>query len=104
MDVGQLLFSRRQALGMTLQDVGDAVGVSKSTVKKWESGYIKNMGRDKIAKLAFVLELSPADLVDIPEIQSAPVTQSEIDRLYDMLSDADKEIVDQLIRGLASKQ
>jgi transcriptional regulator with XRE-family HTH domain len=104
MDVGHLLFRRRQELGMTLQDVGDAVGVTKSTVKKWETGYIKNMGRDKLAKLALVLEISPADLVDIPEIQPALSLQDDTGKLYAALSPEDREIVDRVIRGLASKQ
>lgn len=34
--------SRRLELGMTLEEVGDLVGVGKSTVRKWESGMIDN--------------------------------------------------------------
>lgn len=30
---GDLIHQRRKALGLTLQEVGDAVGVGKSTVK-----------------------------------------------------------------------
>lgn len=37
------LKSRRLELGMTLEDVGDYVGVGKSTVRKWENGMIDNM-------------------------------------------------------------
>lgn len=37
------LKNRRLELGMTLEDVGDYVGVGKSTVKKWENGMINNM-------------------------------------------------------------
>jgi transcriptional regulator with XRE-family HTH domain len=55
---------RRLELGLTLEEVGKAVGVSKSTVRKWETGYIGNMKRDKIGKLATVLKISPADSWD----------------------------------------
>ena len=58
---------RRLELGLTLEQVGDYVGVSKSTVRKWETGFISNMRRDKIAKLAQILKLSPLELVDDPE-------------------------------------
>ena len=44
-------------------EVGEAVGVGKSTVRKWEIGMIANMKRDKIAKLAEVLRVSPAELM-----------------------------------------
>ena len=58
---------RRSELGLTLEKIADYVGVSKSTVKKWESGYIKNMGRDKIVLLAEILQVSPLDILDLPE-------------------------------------
>ncbi len=54
---------RRTLLGLTLEEIGNFVGVSKGTVKKWESGYIKNMRRDKIIKLAEVLKVSPMDIL-----------------------------------------
>lgn len=48
---------------MTLEEVGKKVGVGKSTVRKWESGDIKNMRRDKIALLAAALGVSPGYLM-----------------------------------------
>ena len=46
------LKERRKELNLTLEDVGNYVGVGKSTVRKWENGDIANMKRDKIASLA----------------------------------------------------
>ena len=63
MTIGQIIYNRRKQLGLTLEEVGTAVGVGKSTVKKWEDGYISNMKRDKIALLAKVLEINPVVLV-----------------------------------------
>ena len=60
-DIGRKLQEKRLELGMTLEQVGDAVGVGKSTVRKWENGMIKNMGRDKIEALAKVLNMDPLD-------------------------------------------
>lgn len=62
-DIGKKMFDRRKELGLTLEDVGNAVGVGKSTVRKWENGMIKNMGRDKIALVASVLQMSPVEFV-----------------------------------------
>ncbi|MGH2335465.1 helix-turn-helix domain-containing protein, partial [Enterococcus faecalis] len=33
---------------LTLEQVGNFVGVGKTTVRKWETGMIENMGREKI--------------------------------------------------------
>lgn len=49
--------------GMTLEQVADIVGVGKSTVRKWETGMIANMKRDKIALLAQALGTTPAYLM-----------------------------------------
>lgn len=62
-DIGKKMYIRRKELGLTLEEVGDAVGVGKSTVRRWENGMIKNMGRDKIAALARVLQMSPVEFV-----------------------------------------
>ncbi len=48
---------------MTLEEVANIVGVGKSTVRKWETGMIANMKRDKIALLAKALGTTPAYLM-----------------------------------------
>ena len=53
----------RLAKKMTLEQVADIVGVGKSTVRKWETGMIANMKRDKIALLAKALSTTPAYLM-----------------------------------------
>jgi transcriptional regulator with XRE-family HTH domain len=59
MSLGSRLRERRQQLGLTLEEVAQAVGVSKSTVQKWESGTIEDMRLTKAAGLAKVLKVSP---------------------------------------------
>ena len=66
-EIANKIKARRLELGLTLEDVAQAVGVGRSTVRKWETGMIKNMGRDKIAALARVLQLSPVELVPMPD-------------------------------------
>lgn len=68
MDIGKLINKRRIELDLTLEEVGNAVGVSKSTVKKWENGFISNMKRDKISKLAKILKLNPVSFITGEEI------------------------------------
>lgn len=74
MKVNELIANRRKELGLTLEEVANKVGVSKSTVKKWESGFIKNMRRDKMGFLAEALQLSPMDL-----LEDAPATDGYYD-------------------------
>lgn len=69
--------SRRKELNLTLEQVGDLVGVGKSTVRKWETGDIENMKRDKIVKLAKALRVSPSYIMGIedekPQLETIPV-------------------------------
>lgn len=76
MDIGQLIHDRRIQLKLTLEEVGNIVGVSKSTVKKWESGDISNMRRDKIALLAKALKINPVDLI-VENDASSPIDPEE---------------------------
>lgn len=63
MTTAEVIQRRRKELGLTLEQVGEAMGVDKSTVRKWEKGIVANMRRDKIAKLAEVLQIEPMALV-----------------------------------------
>ena len=68
MDLGEKIKYLRTSQGMTLEEVGEAVGVGKSTVRKWESGQIANMRRDKIALVAKALHVTPSYLMGWDEI------------------------------------
>lgn len=57
---------------MTLEQVANIVGVGKSTVRKWETGMIANMKRDKIALLAQALGTTPAYLMGWKEETPPP--------------------------------
>lgn len=56
--------TRRLELGLTLEDVAKAVGVTAPTILRYESGNIKNVRKDKIKALADALQVSPSYLMD----------------------------------------
>lgn len=60
MEVKDIIKKRREELGLTYEQLGNMVGVGKSTVRKWETGLISNMKRDNIVALAKALNVSPA--------------------------------------------
>ncbi|MBO5870820.1 MAG: helix-turn-helix transcriptional regulator [Clostridia bacterium] len=63
MTVGEIIRHYRLRKELTLEEVANACGVSKVAVLKWENGATQNIKRDKIAKLAMVLNISPITLV-----------------------------------------
>lgn len=93
MEMKDKIKQRREELGLTLEEVGNIVGVGKSTVRKWETGDIANMRRDKIAKLAVALRTSPAYLLGYDE------TEKAADPKADSLSPKENELLT-LYRGV----
>lgn len=83
--IKQLRLERR----MTLEQVADIVGVGKSTVRKWETGMIANMKRDKIALLAKALGTTPAYLMGWKEENEQSLPQKTF-----VLSEGEEKLVE----------
>ena len=94
---GSKIYELRKKNNMTLEEVGSVVGVGKSTVRKWETGEIANMRRDKIAKLAEALHTTPAYLMGWNEGEEKSVPVSE-----DAFSNDEKLLID-LFRQIPSE-
>ena len=47
--------TRREELNMSYQTLSEKVGISKSTLQRYETGYIKNMPVDKLEDIAKAL-------------------------------------------------
>lgn len=82
--MNSIIKQKRLEKNMTLQEVGDLVGVGKSTVRKWENGMIENMGRDKIVALSKALNISPLDILGMDE---HTLPQSDISSIYNQLDE-----------------
>ncbi len=74
-NIGQKIKERRLALGLTLEELGNKVGVGASTVRKWETNFIKDMKSDKVQKVAEALNVSPAYLMGWDESQNVNIEQ-----------------------------
>ena len=91
----------RQAKGLTLEQVANVVGVGKSTVRKWETGMIANMKRDKIAALAKALGTTPAYLMGWTEDKK---DEENISPEELVLSEGEKVLLDLFRRVPVDKQ
>ena len=98
-----VLRERRMALGLTLEEVGERVGVSKATVLRWESGEIESVRSDKIALLAQALGVTPAQLMGWTEAQrpeSEGPTYTILSRGARQLSEAQQKQLLDVARAL----
>ena len=87
MELKTIIANKRNELGLTLEDVAKICNVSISTVKRWESGEIVDIKRDKVVKLAQALHTTPAYIMGWEEEDK---TKDEIDREAQEMLDAYK--------------
>lgn len=80
--MNEIIKMKRLEKNMSLEEVGNLVGVGKSTVRKWENGMIENMGRDKIVALSKALDISPLDILGMSE---KDLPKSSIETIYNQL-------------------
>lgn len=108
--MAQRIKALRKEKGLTLEQVADVVGVGKSTVRKWETGMIANMRRDKIASLANALGTTPEYLMGWDEKESSPsepeLTEGEkvLLDLFNRVPEDKQQLVLQMIRAALGSQ
>lgn len=92
MTTGERIKMMRVARHLTQEELGQAIGVQKSAIAKYESGRVVNLKRETIRDLAAALDVAPSWLLGMddavePEI-SRELTREE-DRLLECYRAAD---------------
>ena len=59
--------NRRKELGLSLQDVSNISGISRSTLQRYETGGIQNIPIQKLSALAKSLEMTEEQLLGLDE-------------------------------------
>ncbi len=78
---------RRIALGLTLLEIADFLGVKEATAQRYESGAIKSIGHETIARLSEILKCSPSYLMGWENVPVLTYKESF------QLSDLEKDII-----------
>lgn len=100
--VGERIKSRRKELELTQEQVGNIVGVTKSTIQRYENGLIKDLKMPVIQAIANALKVNPDWLVlksDTKELQlnnnlksiNLSKNQLKLIETYDLLNDMGKK-------------
>lgn len=70
---------RREALGMSLQELAEKTGISKSSLQRYENGITKKIPLEAAEKLQKVLGIKFTDSSD--ELDISAVLQESLDKL-----------------------
>ena len=104
MDIGERLFSLRQKSNQSLQQVADAIGISKAHIWELEKGRSKNPSFELVRKLAKHFGVSIDELVGVAEEPEAATLQIErLHRGFEDLSDGDRAVVEEMIKALKAR-
>ncbi len=68
-EVGNRIKKARQRLNLTLNELGNKVGLTKSTVKRYEDGEIANLTVDTLKTFAQALEVDPGYLMGLKDYE-----------------------------------
>lgn len=99
MDIGKLIAIKRKELGLNTIEFAEKLGVSHTTVIRWESGHIATIKTSMVKKIADVLRISPLELLDSPTDE-----EQQLIYQYRSLSAANKTVVINLINNLLEGQ
>ena len=82
-NISSVLKAKRKELGLTLAQIAEKIGVTEATVQRWESGNIKSLRHERIAKLADILGVTPAVLMGwdeptAPTLPSPTITEDTV--------------------------
>ena len=72
--IGERIRGKRQNLGYTLEKLANEIGVTPSTILKYENGSI-NIPSDKIEKISLVLNTTPAYLIGWEDNQDKMINE-----------------------------
>lgn len=87
----------RKLKNYTLQELGNKVGVTASTVRKWESGEIETIRSDKIDSLAKALDVSPAYLLGWTEEMGHYNSVGDDPRLFIPMAELSDKDIEELL-------
>ena len=108
-DIGELLKKKRKEKGLTLEQAGKQIGVSKVTYRDYELNNIKSARMDKLNAIADFLEISPEELFNkdngerITSTQFKNEVQSLLSKCED-LSDQERMIIKSVISTIDEKK
>lgn len=108
-DIGVRICDLRKSHDLTLEELGDKLGVQSSAVSKWEKGRVKNIPIEKLREMSVIFGCSTEYLItgkteehkEIPEYVEGT---SEVIDLYSRITPEQRKAVLQLLRSFASQE
>lgn len=108
MNVGERIQARRKQLGMTAEELANRIGKTRTTVSRYETGYIEKLPSSVLIPIAEALNTTPSYLMgweedDLPEGRAELIRTPEDQELLDAfhrLNEAQRKTVLALVKSM----
>ncbi|MDF2984935.1 MAG: transcriptional repressor DicA [Eubacterium sp.] len=108
MTTGERIRARRKEINVSPDELADKIGVSRSTIFRWENGFIEKMPVDKLVPIARVLQTTVGYLMGWEDEEQTPASgaedgyESEAKRFFEALPENRKLEALNYLRYLAA--
>lgn len=75
-DIRNRIFQKKSELNLSYQDMSEKTGLSKSTLQRYITGDIRNLGLDKLEILAKSLDVTPSYLMGWEDENKDPILEN----------------------------
>lgn len=86
MTTGERIRDRRKELGITADALAESIGVSRSTMFRYENGFIEKMPINNLVPIARALRTTVGYLMGWDEEKDAPVPESGSEREHEAMN------------------
>lgn len=86
-EIGKKLKSRRKSLNLTQSELAEKVGLTESSISRYESGRISTMPTSTVKRICEVLQIEPSELLGLTPEKSFEYDLKEILKMTDDMPD-----------------
>jgi transcriptional regulator with XRE-family HTH domain len=106
MKINENIKKFRTFKGLTMEELGEKINVSKQTIQRYETGAITNIPYDKIEQMAEIFGITPGRLMGWEPVEKYTKTDDfhRIIAYYCKLTDTEKDSALDYLKFLADKQ
>ena len=110
MTTAERIKQRRKDLGLRAEDVAERIGVSRSTMFRYENGEIETLPINHLVPIAKALHTSVDYLMGWTEDEKEPIPMDEdrLDqefvRLFEQLGNDQKDLIVRAMKGILSEK
>lgn len=109
MNVGERIKQRRKALKISADELAESVGVSRSTIFRYEKGDIEKVGPEVLKKIADKLNVSPGDLMGWEDnqqelkIPTSPIVQKITEKVIKLTTNRKQKVLNYATEQLSEQ-